>query len=1186
MHSNWATILLLFGMVFSLSQGHWAWTSWFNVDHPGGSGDYERLDAIQHYYRERICPRPAAVEARTIHGVPATHTGEAVHLSPRLGFWCLNKEQLSGKHCSNYAVRFRCPKRSISAVAWSSWSQWSVWGPCTAACEQTGVQIRRRTCSIHNQNQEQQCPGPLEEGRMCKGPACEITPSTATRSLNIPMKSSEEEQQAGCELRCTMGRVNAECSRCMCEEHLLYGSVHLQDGAPASKATVHLWGNSDKVLTVCDTKGKFRIPGLCPDGKTALKIKKAYYGTAVVTLSVNNSKMSTIEVKLKRSEKPYIRKQPVSKVRHEGQSVTFCCKVLCNPPPDKYFWYHNGSLLDVKTYGYDSTLMLRQLQPQHAGQYLCQASNTAGSIKSQPATLTVIALGAPSCNPKPESHLIQLPYDCYQNLTQSFYYNVGKCPVAPCAGEHKPELRCKDTIAYCCGAVKLEERKISCIKYVLPIKVVSSCGCQKCVETRTIVRGRAVAADNGEPMRFGQIFMSGKKISMTGYRGTFSIQVPADIDRFVLTFVDRYQKFVNTTKILPFNKKGGSVFHEIKLVRKRPAVILDCSVSNTISLGATENQNPIAELEIPPNSFYRQNGDIYRGLVKASVTFLDPRDISSASAAQSDLNFINEEGDVLSLRTYGMFSLDFMDEAAKESLNAGQVKVFLDSVQVKMPEHLEKMKLWSLNPETGFWEEEGDFTFIRNQRGKREERTFLVGNMEIRERRLFNLDVPESRRCYVKVRTFRGDRFMPSDQTEGVVVSLINLEPMPGFSSNPRAWGRFDSTITGSNGACLPAFCDDQQPNAYSAYVMATLGGEELEAVASSPKMNSYAIGVEQSYLNKLQYRRSDHEDAKAKKTAFKINVVKPIPNAPDEMNGPIYSYENLKECEEASFNAGHFRFYRVEGDRYDYNTVAFNEDDPLSWTEDYLAWWPRPLEFRACYIKVKISGPQEITVRSRNMGGTHPRTVGEIYGIRDVRSTRDKDQLGVSAVCLEFKCSGMLFDQERIDRTLVKVIPQDGCYRESVNNMLREYLVNHLPLAVNNDTSEFTMLAPLDPLGHNYGIYTVTDQDPRTAKEIALGRCFDGSSDSVSRVMKSNQGVALTFNCNERPMRQQSVFQSLQNSPGQSIANSMRMGREKRGRGQRDNLFGLRLFNRLRKLGRSTHRQQWQKSLEFSNVD
>lgn len=168
-------------------------------------------------------------------------------------------------------------------------------------------------------------------------------------------------------------------------------------------------------------------------------------------------------------------------------------------------------------------------------------------------------------------------------------------------------------------------------------------------------------------------------------------------------------------------------------------------------------------------------------------------------------------------------------------------------------------------------------------------------------------------------------------------------------------------------------------------------------------------------------------------------------------------------------------------------------------------------------------------------MGGTHPKTVGQLYGLRDTRSIRDMDQASVSTVCLEFKCSGMLYDQERVDRTLVKVIPQGSCKRDHVNTMLQEYLVNHLPLVVNNDTNEFKMLAPLDPLGHNYGIYTVTDQDLRTAKEMALGRCFDGSSDGTSRVMKSNEGVALTFACGDYQVTRQSVFQTAQSGQGAS---------------------------------------------------
>uniref|UniRef100_A0A7M4DV40 Cartilage intermediate layer protein n=1 Tax=Crocodylus porosus TaxID=8502 RepID=A0A7M4DV40_CROPO len=1052
---------------------HGEWTAWFNVDHPGGAGDYERLEAIRFYFRERVCQRPTRIEAQTTDWVPAEQTGQVVHSSPREGFWCLNKEQPAGKACLNYAVRFLCP---------------------------TG-----------------KCGGSPRVMELCPAPAIKQHPSQPAGRA-VP----------SCNITCTMGHVNADCDACMCEDHVLHGMVSLPDGAPATDAAIYLQSKEMKLLTRSDRKGKFWIPGVCPDGKNILKIKQAKYATATITVPKK-------WISLSPAGKPYLVKNPVDKARRVGQSVALCCDAVGNPSPDQYIWYHNGTLLDSSVYKYDNKLVLKNVKANQAGEYFCKASNDAGAVKSQPAKLSVIAKHEAACNPRPHSYLIRLPHDCFQNATNSFYYDVGKCPAKTCAGKLEKGLRCRDSVAYCCGVSKMEMREILCSGYTLPTKVAMECDCRKCTETKVTVRGRAVAADNGEPMRFGHIYMGNTRLSMTGYKGTFSIHISADTERLVLTFVDRLQKFVNTTKVLPFKEKGGAVFHEIKLLRKKAPVTLESAATNTIPLGDMVGDDPIAELEIPPNTFYRQNGELYRGKVKASVTFLDPRNISTASATQSDLNYINEEGDMFPLRTYGMFSVDFTDERGTESLNAGKVKVHLDAAQVKMPGHLKKMKLWSLNPETGLWEEEGDFRLEKSRRRKREERTFLVGNMEIKERRLFNLDVPESRRCYVKVRAYRSERFLPSEQIEGVVVSVINMEPQAGFASNPRTWGRFDSVITGPNGACLPAFCDDQNPDAYSAYILANLGGEELEAVPSSPKLNPNAIGVPQPYLNKLNYQRTDHEDANVKKTAFRISMAKPQPNTADESNGPIYAYANLRECEEAPYSAAHFRFYRVEGGEYDYNTVPFNEDDPMSWTEDYLAWWPKPTEFRACYIKVKINGPQEVNIRSRNMGGTHPHTVGQLYGIRDVRSIRDVDQPNLSTACLEFKCSGMLYDQDRVDRTLVRISPQGNCYRESVNSMLHEYLVNHLPMAVNNDSSEYTMVAPLDPLGHNYGIYTVTDQDPRIAKEIALGRCFDGTSDGSSRVMKSNIGIALTFNCAERNAPQQNLFQSLRNSAQRS---------------------------------------------------
>lgn len=98
---------------FCMSLGVTEWTSWFNIDHPGGNGDYERLEAIRFYYRERVCARPTAMEARTTDWVSAADTGEVVHSSLEKGFWCINKEQLHGRICSNYHVRFQCPPGSL-----------------------------------------------------------------------------------------------------------------------------------------------------------------------------------------------------------------------------------------------------------------------------------------------------------------------------------------------------------------------------------------------------------------------------------------------------------------------------------------------------------------------------------------------------------------------------------------------------------------------------------------------------------------------------------------------------------------------------------------------------------------------------------------------------------------------------------------------------------------------------------------------------------------------------------------------------------------------------------------------------------------------------------------------------------------------------------------------------------------
>ncbi|XP_065514916.1 cartilage intermediate layer protein 2 isoform X2 [Lathamus discolor] len=1103
------------------------WTSWFNIDHPGGDGDHESLDAIRFYYRGRVCERPVAIQARTTEWELPEDVGEVVHISPKKGFRCINKEQPPGKTCSNYHIRFLCPLEHIY------WSHWSSWSPCSrSTCGTSGTQTRTRRCvnaRLAAVLKEIKCKGKAIERRTCSAGPCPepawtewgswgpCSRSCGSTGKRIRRRSCKTAKKVPCSGRPT------EVQKC--------------PPSPCPDARIYLEGRPPVLLARSDAHGRFSAAGLCQGTTANISAHRHGFASALAPIVSNGSGVAVAHVRLQRLEKPYMVLHPKTKVRVAGQEVTFCCKASGTPMPKKYYWYHNGTLLERKVHRYSSRLVLRGLAPEQAGTYHCKASTEAGAIRSAPAELTVLAQGQQSCKAEPEPSLVELPSECPQDAAGSRYYNVGRCPPAPCASSPSEVAACGEDVGHCCGVRRMEMREIPCAGSLLPIKVVAECGCGPCAQPRILVQGRVTAADTGEPLRFGQIFLGGRKVGFTGYKGSFTIEVPPDTQRLVARFVDRQQRFVDAVKVLPFNRRGGAVYQEVKMLRKKEPVALDGSQSNAIPLGEASGREPIGELILPAGVFLRPSGEVFKGTVKASVTFLDPRDMATASAASSDLSFANAEGEIVPLRTYGMFAVDFREGESGAVLQTGPVEVRMDAGQVWMPEHLQKMKLWSLNPETGLWEEEGILRQGGGSRGKREERTFLVGNLEIRERRLFNLDVPEDRRCFVKVRAYSNEKFNPYEQLEGVVISLINLEPQPGYPANPRAWGRFDSVVTGPNGACLPAFCDAQRPDAYSAYVTATLGGEELEAVASSPKLNPNAVGVSQPYLGKLDYRRLDHDDPNLKKTAFQINVAKPDPNNVDETNGPIYPYRSLEECEEAPVSANHLRFYRVEVDKYEYNVVPFKESDLTSWTGDYLSWWPNPQEFRACFIKVQIEGPQEYMVRSRNVGGSHPRTRGQLYGLRDTRSVRDMLLENTSGACVEFKCSGMLFDQSLVDRTLVSIIPQGSCRRTGINSLLREYLSRHPPVAENNHTAAFTMLAPVDPLGHNYGIYTVTDQNPRLAKEIAIGRCFDGTSDGFSREMKADTGTAVTFTCQERPPGRESFFQRLLTAPAEALA-------------------------------------------------
>lgn len=95
-----------------------------------------------------------------------------------------------------------------------------------------------------------------------------------------------------------MGKVNAECDVCMCEEHILLGSVRGAGGLTAEGATILRHG---KLLTITDHNGHFRIPGICPDGNTTLTV--SLQGHAILSVSVPYSveRTSVLSIQLTRT---------------------------------------------------------------------------------------------------------------------------------------------------------------------------------------------------------------------------------------------------------------------------------------------------------------------------------------------------------------------------------------------------------------------------------------------------------------------------------------------------------------------------------------------------------------------------------------------------------------------------------------------------------------------------------------------------------------------------------------------------------------------------------------------------------------------------------------------------------------------------------------------------------------------
>ncbi|XP_078598614.1 cartilage intermediate layer protein 2-like [Branchiostoma floridae x Branchiostoma japonicum] len=1079
-----------------------SWTPWVSRDGPSGSGDYEDLPTIQAWYPGLVpCSVPSAFQARTVGThIDASQTGEVFSTyRPSYGLVCVNAQQSDGS-CMDYEVRFCCDP--IPDPVDGMWSTWLAWSTCSQSCG-GGTQVRQRQCNN---------PAPVGGGKSCVG--------SAQQSRQCSTWACPD-----CSTTCAVGTMDQTTCECSCRSHLLTATVRNMKNAPLQGATIHYADRPYITLGTTDGTGSIRVQGVCAN-PVDLLVKKDGYSPIVATTVPATSTSSTVTANMEILVAPIITQHPERRSRLVGQEVTFCCEAhgFPNPNSEDYEWFHNGEILDKSVLGYSNHLTLTNLALDDAGEYKCRANSDAGAAYSESALLQVFGSASGSYDAAPAPEYIKLPADCRQPDGTTLY-NVGKCDHRPCVGSSYSSGRCNDTTKYCSTGGTLQAQTIDCGSYTIDVMAISSCECLECGDPVTYVRGVLLGGPSDQPVVNADILVNGVQRGYTSFTGTFTLEIPTNTKRLAVTFKDIYKNFVETTKILNF-VEGESVYHRVHIRERAPPVIMSSTQTSSVDLGTVPGAAPIGQLEIPPNAFYTKDGQPYSGTVQASVSFIDPRNLTNVKDMQSDFTFVDQEGQEQQLETFGMFSLDFADASGNDLEVAGVLNIFLNENEVNFtatePGH--EVKLWSLNPETGRWEEESTVTQTPiGKRKKRQQGFTWNGNIRV-NRDTFNIDawLHAGQRCHSKVRVYQDRSALNSSTSQVNNVQVEFLVVNTDLDRGTQRFARFYNARTsasGTGGACVEGWC---RPGTVT-YVSATMGTTEYDAASELELGFSPLGGYTRGNFNK----------------AFSTTLTSGSSGPSYSSTGWYWSSQSLRDCNNAPISDNHFKFYghQVSG-TVEINTLPYDPTENRL-RPNYLSWYPteQPAQKKSCFMKIKVTGSNDnLRARVVSTVGTHASNLGAHYGLRE-------DGIGPAGAaskgaCIEYKCSGDVWTTGTngqpfrdptadIDYTFVELnfLRNDGstanCNRVSVNpsfqnidtfTTLTVQFMYGAPPPDNTDMSRFRFYD--SPNGQPIGIYKSTGGGD-ISKDTAYQQCLAGiSSGAGSTTLDPDKNWLVHFDC------------------------------------------------------------------------
>jgi hypothetical protein len=227
------------------------------------------------------------------------------------------------------------------------------------------------------------------------------------------------------------------------------------------------------------------------------------------------------------------------------------------------------------------------------------------------------------------------------------------------------------------------------------------------------LRGQLLAADTAQPVAYGQVQLHSGEETWADAQGRFVFTIPDSQQRVVISATDRRNKLVQTTKIVTVDPLDDEVTVVINMFRKSPSVSFSASEETVLGLGKDHGDEMFAGIHIPAQSIYAKDGSVYTGEVVASVNVIDPRSMTDIMNAPSDFSFVDAEGEVQRLKTFGMFNLQLADPSGNTLQAQGDIQLYLDMSLLNSgigpdTKGEDLPAVWVLDPKSGRWVQIGD----------------------------------------------------------------------------------------------------------------------------------------------------------------------------------------------------------------------------------------------------------------------------------------------------------------------------------------------------------------------------------------------------------------------------------------------------------------------------------------------